>query len=269
MTLSENLRDVFVSFSLASPKWRMQILPKRWMRSSSAKRTIKEKGVETMSVITISRDFGSEGDYVAEKVAQILGYHFVDKEFFSKVLSEYGLIEFDAEYDVLPGFWEKLGSQRFERRDEAVHMLNRAIRAVAQHGNVVILGRSGFEVLAPFADILHVRLQAPIPVRVERVMKELKIPQEEAQDFVKENDKVHVAFTHEYYRMPWDAIHAFDLVINTNKISPDLAVTWLVDAVKGLGSAQKLGKPTLSSVQIDPVLKKGVTDSLKCTMAHK
>ena len=35
-----------------------------------------------MSVITISRDFGSEGDYIAEKVAQILGYHFVNKEFF-------------------------------------------------------------------------------------------------------------------------------------------------------------------------------------------
>jgi len=100
-----------------------------------------------MSVITISRDFGSEGDYIAEKVAQILGYHFVDKEFFSKVLSQYGLIEFDEEYDVLPGFWEKLDPHQHERRGEVVDMLNRTLRAVAQHGNVVILGRSGFEVL--------------------------------------------------------------------------------------------------------------------------
>jgi cytidylate kinase len=223
-----------------------------------------------MSVITISRDFGSEAEYIAEKVAQALGYHFVDKEFFGTVLREYGLVEFDGEYNALPGFWDKtVNEHRFERRDEVVHMLNRAIRAVAQHGNVVILGRSGFEVLAPFADVLHVRLQAPISVRVERVMKELKIPQEEAEDFLKENDKVHVAFTHEYYQMPWDAIHAFDLVINTNKIPPDLAVTWLVDAVKGLGSAQKLGKPALSSLQIDPILKKSVTDALKCTKAHK
>jgi cytidylate kinase len=223
-----------------------------------------------MSVITISRDFGSEGEYIAEKVAQALGYHFVNKEFFGTVLREYGLVEFDVEYNALPGFWDKtVNEHRFERRDEVVHMLNRAIRAVAQHGNVVILGRSGFEVLAPFADVLHVRLQAPIPVRVERVMKELKIPQEEAEDFLKENDKVHVAFTHEYYKMPWDAIHAFDLVINTNKISPDLAVTWLVDTVKGIGNAQKIGKPALRSLQIDPILKKSVTDALKCTTAHK
>ena len=29
-----------------------------------------------MSVITISREFGSEGDAIAQKVAQALGYHF-------------------------------------------------------------------------------------------------------------------------------------------------------------------------------------------------
>jgi cytidylate kinase len=222
-----------------------------------------------MSVITISREFGSEGEYIAEKVAKALSYHCVDKDFFATILKEYGLVEFDAEYDAMPGFWDKtVNAHRFERRDEVVHMLNRTIRAVAQHGNVVILGRSGFEVLAQFADTLHVRLQAPIQVRVARVMKEMKIPQEEAEDFLKANDKVHIVFTQEYYQLPWDAIHAFDLVINSSKISPDLAVTCLVDAVKALGGFQEPGKPALSSLEIDPILKKSVSDALKCTMTH-
>jgi hypothetical protein len=69
--------------------------------------------------------------------------------------------------------------------------------------------------------------------------------------------------------MPWDAIHAIDLVINTNKIAPDLAATWLVDAVKTMGGAQKLGKPALSSLEIDPILKKSVYDALKCTTMHE
>ena len=30
-----------------------------------------------MSVITISREFGSEGDYIAQQVAQTLNYHYV------------------------------------------------------------------------------------------------------------------------------------------------------------------------------------------------
>ena len=222
-----------------------------------------------MSVVNISRDFGSKGDYIAEKIAKVLGYHFVDKEFFAAVLSEYGLVEFDVEYDARPGFWEKLNEQRYERRDEVVDMLNRTIRAVAQHGNVVILGRSGFEVLGQFANILHVRLQAPIPVRIKRVMEEMKIPLEEAEVFVKENDKIHIAFTQEYYKMPWDAIHAFDLVINTGKIFPDLAATWVVDAVNALGTIQEPGKPDISSLEIDPILKKDVSDAIECTMTHK
>lgn len=222
-----------------------------------------------MSVINISRDFGSEGNTIAEKLAKTLGYHFVEKEFFAAVLSEYGLVEFDGEYDAQPGFWEKLNNQRFERRDEVVEMLNRTIRAVAQHGNVVILGRSGFEVLGQFANILNVRIQSPIPVRIKRVMEEMKIPLEGAEVFVKENDKVHISFTQEYYQIPWNAIHAFDLVINTYKISPDLAVTWLVEAVSALGTVQEPGKPALSELEIDPILKKAVSDALNCTITHK
>jgi len=162
-----------------------------------------------------------------------------------------------------------LNEHRYERRDEVVDMLNRTIRAVAQHGNVVILGRSGFEVLGQFANILNVRFQAPFPVRIKRVMEEMKIPLEEAEVFVKENDKVHISFTQEYYKMPWDAIHAFDLVINTGKIVPDLAATWVVDAVNALGTIQEPGKPDISSLEIDPILKKAVSDAFECTMTHK
>jgi len=209
-----------------------------------------------MSVITISRDFGSEGDYVAEKVAQILGYHFVDKEFFSKVLSEYGLIEFDAEYDVLPGFWEKLDPHQHERRDEVVEMLNRVIQAVAQHGNVVILARSGFEILEEFANVLNVRLQAPTSVRITRLMAEMKLPFEQAEEVVKESDKLHIAFAEDYYKIPWDAVHAFDLVINTGKISPDLAIAWVVDAVHALNVAPGTGQTFLQFQGNRPYFKK-------------
>ena len=40
---------------------------------------------------------------------------------------------------------------------------------MARHGNVVILGRSGYAILAGLADVLHVRLQAPLEDRIELV----------------------------------------------------------------------------------------------------
>jgi cytidylate kinase len=222
-----------------------------------------------MSVITISREFGSGGDYIAERVAQTLGYHLVDKEFVGTVLSQYGLVEFDREYDTLPSFWEKFKAQRGKRRDVIVDMLNQVVRAVAQHGDVVILGRNGFAVLRGFADVLHVRLQAPLSVRVERVMAQQKITSEQAEAVVKESDRVRAAFVEEFYGVPWEAIHAFDLVLNTGKISSDLAITWIVNAVKARATSQETNRPTTGSIEVDAVLAGAVSDVLRCKVAHR
>jgi cytidylate kinase len=222
-----------------------------------------------MSVITISREFGSEGDLIAQQVAQILNYHFVDQKFIGIILGQYGYVEFDKEYANLPTFWERFNAQREERRDVMVQMLNQVIQAVAHHGNVVILGRSGFEVLGGFADVLHVRLQAPFPVRVGRTMAQQKIPREQAESVVKNNDKVRLAFVEEFYRVPWGSIQAFDLVVNTGKISSDLAVSWVINAVKTPRAILENDKTTTADIVVDRILAEAVSEVLKCDQTHQ
>jgi len=222
-----------------------------------------------MSVITISREFGSDGDYIARKAAQGLGYHFVDQEFIGVILGQYGYVEFDKEYETLPSFWERFDAQREKQRDLMVDMLNQVIQAVAHHGDVVILGRSGFEVLGGFSDVLHVRLQAPFSVRVGRVMAQQKITFEQAESVVKNTDRVRLAFVEEFYRVSWGAIHAFDLVINTGKISPDLATTWVIDAAKASVTSLEIDKPTTASIVADRILADAVSDVLGCKKAHR
>ena len=56
-------------------------------------------------------------------------------------MEQYGLVEFDQEYDRLRGFWDKFNEQKDDRRRLMGNMLNVVIRAVARHGNAVILGR--------------------------------------------------------------------------------------------------------------------------------
>jgi len=221
-----------------------------------------------MSVITISREFGSGGDRIAQKVAQTLDYHFVDQKFIGTILGQYGYVEFDKEYATLPGFWERFDAQREKQRDEMVHLLNQVVQAVAHHGNVVLLGRSGFEVLGGFADVLHIRLQAPLPVRVRRVMTEQNIPYEQAEELVKKTDKVRVAFVEEFYRVPWDSIHAFDLVINTAKVSPDLATDWIIAAVTTPETNVELEKNTVASMGVDRIMAQAVSEVLQCQKAH-
>ena len=139
---------------------------------------------------------------------------------------------------------------------------------MARHGDVVIRGRSGFAILEGFADVLHVRLQAPLSVRVEHVMAQQQMTAEQAAASVKDGDEVRRSFVEEFYGVPWDAIQAFDLVINTGKIPPDLAMTWVIDAAKRLALSPATGKPTTSSIEVDSVLAQAVSDELRCQTAH-
>jgi cytidylate kinase len=222
-----------------------------------------------MSVITISREFGSEGDSIARKVAQTLGYHFVDQKFIGHVLGQYGYVEFDKEYQKLPTFWERFDAQRETQRDVMMDMLNRVIQAVAHHGDAVILGRSGFEVLGGFANVFHVRLQAPFSVRVGRVMSQQKLTYEEAEALVKENDKVRLAFVEEFYRVSWGTIQAFDLVVNTGKVFPDMATNWVIDAARTFVNNMDNNKPTTASIKVDRILADAVSDVLGCKETHR
>lgn len=221
-----------------------------------------------MSIITISREFGSEGDHIAHQVAQALGHHFVDQKFIGTILGQYGYVEFDKEYANLPTFWERFDAQREKERDVMVSMLNRVIQAVAHHGNVVLLGRSGFEVLGGFADVLHVRLQAPFPVRVQRVMAQQGIPFEQAETVVKKNDKVRLAFVEEFYKVPWGSIQAFDLVINTAKVPPNLATDMIIQAARSLTTNLETDKPTITSIEVDRILAEAVSEVLHCQKVH-
>jgi cytidylate kinase len=203
---------------------------------------------------------------VAEKVAQALGYHFADKKTMEDVLIQYGFVEFDKKYDAARGFWG-----RFDARTmEMVNMLNRVIQAVARHGNVVILGRGSFAILSGFADVLNVRIQAPLPIRRARVMTQHKITEpEQAEAIIKEADRVRATFIESYYGVRWDAANAFDVVIDTGKVPPDLAVTWLADAVKAM-QVRKAGDARLTrAIEEDQVLASAVSNVLKCQETHQ
>ena len=119
-----------------------------------------------MTIITLSRELGSNGTLAAQQVAETLGYYFVDKSTFERILQQYGLIEFDHLYDSPLGFWGRFDSTNLQ----IISMLNKTIFGIARLGDVVILGRGGYAALRDYADVLHVRIQAPFLLRVQRVM---------------------------------------------------------------------------------------------------
>lgn len=221
-----------------------------------------------MTVITISREYGSGGDQIAYEVARALNYHFVDRKFIGTIIGQYGYVEFDREYSTLPTFWERFDAQRENERNTVVKLLNQVIETVAQHGHVVILGRSGFEVLSRFTDVIHVRLQAPFDVRVRRIMTEQNISLNEAEMLVRQSDKVRIGFVEEFYGVPWNSIQAFDMVFNTAKVDPVLVRDMIVDAVSFHEYNGEPAQPSVSALEVDSLLANSVMEALACHTEH-
>lgn len=216
-----------------------------------------------MAVVTISREFGSLGSLVAEGAARTLGYHLADKATIEAVLKDYGLVQFDDEYQHIPGFWERFDAQRREQRQNHISMLNRCICALAHHGDVVIVGRGGFAVLAGLADVLHVRIQAPIPLRQRRLVESPDIADPGlAEQALVSNDTLQRQFIKSVYGLDWDNAGAFDLVIDTGKIPPGLAADLIVKATRQLKASGGIGERTTRDLDQDRILVDAVAEVL-------
>lgn len=212
-----------------------------------------------MPVLTISREIGSQGDIIAEKVATRLGYPLVDKSIIEKVFWQYGFVDFKETYNET-GFWARTNPHHAE----TIHLLNRIIEAMVHHGNIVLLGRGGFAVLKGYTDVLNIRIQAPFYWRVRHLMgSQHFINRRQAEEFVRESDKMRREFVESTYGKQWDTVSAFDLVIDTSKISPDMAVDWLEAAIHRLSQQQPTDGPFASSIEVDQVLAQSIVEVLK------
>lgn len=209
-----------------------------------------------MAVVTLSREYRSAGREIAEVAAEALGWRLVDREFLGGILESYGLVEFEKDYESRLSVWDAFDP----RKKVMVTMLGRATMAVARRGKALILGRGSFVVLGGFSDALNVRVQAPLRDRVDRCMALDGIPDlEHAEAAVREGDRVRRSFVESMYGVRWDSASAFDLVIDSSKVSVAAAAAWIVEAARGLKQAR--GLPSTADIAPDPVLEQAVDEA--------
>ena len=209
-----------------------------------------------MTAITISREIGSKGDWIAQETALRLGYHLVSKHTLERIFLQYGFVDFKEMYDV-SGFWARFNPQM----DELVGMLNHFVQALAAHGKVVLVGRGGFTMLKNYADVLNVRIQAPLNLRIAQVMLEENLSErDKAEAIVRESDRIRQGFLETAYGSRWNNSNGFDLVIDTGKISPEIAVEWMVDTSLRMDDNRIPGQITTADLDIDPVMENAIKE---------
>ena len=176
-----------------------------------------------MAIITISRLTGSGGREISLAVSEKLGFQFVDGKSMDEVIAR----QFPVRTDRLARI--KDNARVYDS------VVRSAIAEVAAHHNVVVLGGGGQFLFAKLKAALHVQIVAPLPYRIARIMHIARIDRAEAEKRIADRDQSKRQSLQRLYDANWRDPAFYDLVLNIDSFSNDVAVEIIVKAAEAKG----------------------------------
>jgi cytidylate kinase len=176
-----------------------------------------------MAIITISRLTGSGGREIATAIAETLKFQFIDRDAMDIVIDQQFPVRTEQLYRL--------------KKDRKVYdeMVRSAIAELASTHNVVILGSGGQFLFARVAASLHAQIVAPLPYRIARVMRTAQVDRARAEKIIEERDREKETFLRTLYAKDWRDPAHYDLVLNIDHFSNDVAVEIIVKAAQAKG----------------------------------
>jgi len=176
-----------------------------------------------MAIITISRLTGSGGREIATATAKALNFQFIDRDGMDVVI--------DQQFPVRT---EQLSRIKKDRRVYQ-EMVRSAIAEVAAAHNVVVLGSGAQFLFSRVAASLHVQIVAPLPYRIARVMRLGNVDRPSAETIIEERDREKETFIRTLYGKDWRDPSYYDLVLNIDHFSNEIAAEIIVKAAQAKG----------------------------------
>lgn len=181
-----------------------------------------------MPIITMSREYGSQGDAVATAVAQRLHLRIIDRNLINEAARQARTPEVAlAEIDELGLLGVKVTPEAAERYRLIVAQM---MAEAASQGNVLILGRGGQVELAAHPGVLHVRVVAEPAERQITIQRQEGISAAAAQNRIKALDAARASYLRRQYGVSWEAPYLYALTVNTTLVSVNVASDIIVHA---------------------------------------
>lgn len=186
-----------------------------------------------MAVITISRQFGSAGEIIAEMLARKLNFMLINKKTIGAKLQQYSISEPAATL-----FDEK--KIRFKDENDAafkadylhyLEALHDIIYDLAIRENLVVLGRGGQILFKGFPPALHVKIIAPLKDRIKRVQKLYDLDESAAARLIFEQDRDREEYLKHVFGYDWFDLELYHLVINTGIVGIEEATALIAEAL--------------------------------------
>jgi len=193
-------------------------------------------GIEVHPFVTISRQAGAGGHSLAAALLEAFarqddgatfgGWHVFDRR----------ICEMVVEDPKLTGSLESLVSEEYRSRTEDfIHQLLspsvsqdyvaervfRIVRTLAGVGKAVIVGRAGSQATLGLGQGVSLRLVAPEPVRLGRIMTIDHLGEREARNEMKKRDAHRARLVRRHFRVYIDDPLGYDATFNTGTLSFD------------------------------------------------
>jgi shikimate kinase len=210
----------------------------------------------SVEVVCISRMLGAGGENIGRAVAERLSFRYVDAEIITaageRARVDPTLIA-DAEHrqslldrlmDVLAvvprarslpagEVAPSLGTAGSGSRAGHRAVIREAIEEIAAGGHAVIVAHAASMMLAGSRDVLRVLVTASPSQRARRLetLGELH-PERRAAQAIEQSDRARRDYLHDFYNVRQELPTHYDLVINTDLLTPDQAVTAVVSVAQ-------------------------------------
>ncbi len=205
-----------------------------------------------MPMITLSRQYGTNGHLIAEKLAEKLNIPFYDKDLIAIASQESRIDEraFDKAEETATTSLGYALSNRSNRsmygmplNDQLFNIQSSVIRTIADQGPALFVGRCADYVLDGYKETINVFLHSTVESRLETVMERDRLNAREAEARIKRLDKARATYYNYYTDRKWSDLSNYDIVLNVSHLTPeeaaDLLATFITQVVEKTNALNK------------------------------
>lgn len=208
-------------------------------------------------IITISRQFGSNGREIGRQLAEYLDIGYYNKEIMEVIANDFGIDPdfFREENRNEQGLFSVAGRHKLSAitelsvNSEVYEKACELIQGISQRESAVIVGRCADYILKDHPNTIKLFIYSDLETRINWSISEYKVPARKARKFVHDKDERRAGFYEFYTGQKWGASSNYDMMINTSKMKTD-------DIIKMLSELYdiKMGTKTLKGAYIDQYL---------------
>ena len=194
-------------------------------------------------VVTVTNQFCSMGRVIARRMSELLGVEcyndYIVKEAARRLSLPADVVDRAEERSrkiqrdtIFPTLVRRLGDQTNESQNRIFRTQVDIIKALAEEGNCVIVGRCSDFILNELDYAVHIYIYAPFPDRVSNCMNELEIGEEAALRQVTEMEESRVAYHLNYTGFRPDDTKHKDILINSSLLGVEGTAQLLAQMIR-------------------------------------